>query len=478
MFNYDKYLRMERLPHIWCSGCGNGIIAKALLRAIEKLGLVQDKVCLVSGIGCSSRLPGYLDFNTLHTTHGRPIAFASGLKLGRPDLDVVVITGDGDALAIGGNHFIHAARRNLNLTVVLFNNGVYGMTGGQLAPTTPFDMVASTAPYQNIEQPLDACKLATATGAGYVARGTTYKSQLTERLIINGMRHQGFALIEVMTNCNVYYGRPNKKSTLDLLRWEKEAAIDHKLFDKMDARQQNGKFPIGRLHQDARPEYMELYRELIARARQKAATAAQKKPESRPAAAAVAPVVANSTRAPVAVRLSGSGGQGLIFAGVVLAEAAGVYGGRHVVQNQVYGPEARGGASKSEVIISDSEIDYPKPVEIDLHLALTQEACDRYCSDLKANGTLIVDADNVTSIPRGEFTVYRLPILETTRKKVGQTLVANVVSLGAATALFRVVSPQALEQAVLARAPKGTEELNRRALAVGFALGESARSLV
>jgi len=470
MFNYEKYLRTERLPHIWCSGCGNGIIGKALVRAIDKLGLEQDRVCLVSGIGCSSRLPGYLDFNTLHTTHGRPLAFASGLKLGRPDLDVVVITGDGDALAIGGNHFIHGARRNLDLTTILFNNAVYGMTGGQLAPTTPYDMVASTAPYHNIEQPFDACKLAAAAGASYVARGTTYKAQLTEKLIIEGIRHKGFSLIEVMTNCNVYYGRQNKKSTLDLLRWEKEAAVDHKLFEALDARQRKGKFPVGRLHYEDRPEYMELYQELVARAQQKKAKpASHQKPEPRPAARA-----ANSWRSPMAVRLSGSGGQGLIFAGVVLAEAAGVYGQQHVVQNQVYGPAARGGASKAEVIISDEEIDYPKATEIDLHLALTQEACNKYSQDLKPTGILIVDSNNVSSTPAGEFKVYRLPIIETTRKMVGQILVANVVSLGAVTALSGVVSPQALEQAVLARAPHGTEELNRRALAVGFSLGERA----
>jgi len=430
MFDYEKYLRMERLPHIWCPGCGNGIIAKALMRAIEKLGLEQDQVCLVSGIGCSSRLPGYLDFNTLHTTHGRPLAFASGLKLARSDLHVIVITGDGDALAIGGNHFIHAARRNLDITTILFNNAVYGMTGGQLAPTTPHDMVASTAPYQNIEQPFDACKLAVAAGAGYVARGTTYKSQQTERLIVEGVRHKGFSLIEVMTNCNVYYGRPNKKSTIDLLRWEKEAAVDHKKFDAMDERQRKGKFPVGLLHHEARPEFAELYGELTAKAQQKTKTAKVLKSEQRPNTAP-----ANSSRSPFAVRLSGSGGQGLIFAGVVLAEAAGVYGQQHVVQNQVYGPEARGGASKAEVIISDEEIDYPKPTEVDLHLALTQEACDKYSGDLKPTGTLIVDASTVSSTPDGEFAVYRLPIIETTRKKVGQILVANVVALAAAATI-------------------------------------------
>lgn len=137
MFDYDKYLRLEMFPHIWCSGCGCGIVMKSLIRAIDRVGLKKDEVCMVSGIGCSSRLTGYVDFNTLHTTHGRPIAFATGVKLAKPSLSVIVVTGDGDALAIGGNHFIHAARRNMDLTVLLFNNATYGMTGGQLAPTTP-----------------------------------------------------------------------------------------------------------------------------------------------------------------------------------------------------------------------------------------------------------------------------------------------------------------------------------------------------
>ena len=137
MYNYDKYLRLSKFPLIWCPGCGDGIVLKSLIRAIHKAGLEQDKVAMVSGIGCSSRLTGYVDFNTLHTTHGRAITYATGIKMAKPDLDVIVITGDGDATSIGGNHYIHAARRNIGLTVILFNNHIYGMTGGQVSPTTP-----------------------------------------------------------------------------------------------------------------------------------------------------------------------------------------------------------------------------------------------------------------------------------------------------------------------------------------------------
>lgn len=150
---------MNKLPHIWCPGCGNGIVLKALLRAIDALKLDKDKTVIVSGIGCSSRASGYMDFNTLHTTHGRALTFATGIKMARPELNVIVISGDGDATAIGGNHFIHACRRNIDLTLVLFNNNIYGMTGGQYSPTTPLGMMASTAPYGQIEPPFDILSL-------------------------------------------------------------------------------------------------------------------------------------------------------------------------------------------------------------------------------------------------------------------------------------------------------------------------------
>ena len=167
----EQHLRTEYLPHIWCPGCGHGILMRDIVQAIDNLKLDPDKVCIVSGIGCSSRAASYLDYNTIHTTHGRAIAFATGIKLARPELEVIVITGDGDAAAIGGNHLIHAARRNIGLTVIVFNNGIYGMTGGQCSPTTPQGDFGTTAPYGNIERPFDITALAMGAGASYVARG-------------------------------------------------------------------------------------------------------------------------------------------------------------------------------------------------------------------------------------------------------------------------------------------------------------------
>jgi 2-oxoglutarate ferredoxin oxidoreductase subunit beta len=274
VFDYEKYLRLEMFPHIWCAGCGDGIVMKSLLGAIDRLGLKKDEICMVSGIGCSSRLPGYVDFNTLHTTHGRPIAFATGVKLAKPSLTVIVITGDGDALAIGGNHFIHAARRNLDMTVLLFNNATYGMTGGQLAPTTPTGKVASTARCGSIDPPFDACKLAIGAGATYVARGTSYHSQQLDRLIEGGIKHKGFALIEILENCNTYYGRSNKISLMELLQWEKDNTVNVKAAERMTPEQLQGKIITGLLYQAGRPEYVAEYEHHIARVQAKAGVAA------------------------------------------------------------------------------------------------------------------------------------------------------------------------------------------------------------
>ncbi len=208
--DYDKYLRLEKFPLIWCPGCGDGIVLKAILRAIDRIGLDRNQVCMVSGIGCSSRTPGYVDFNTLHTTHGRALTFATGVKMARPDLHVIVATGDGDATAIGGNHFIHAARRNIDITVVLYNNFIYGMTGGQGSPATPQGHRTTTAPSGAIDPPFDISALAVAAGASFVARETVAKPILLDKLIERAIRKKGFSLVEAMTPCPTTYGKLNK----------------------------------------------------------------------------------------------------------------------------------------------------------------------------------------------------------------------------------------------------------------------------
>jgi len=230
-----KYIREGNLPHIWCSGCGHGILMRNVAQAVENLKLDKDKVCLVSGIGCSSRIAGYMDFNTLHTTHGRAIAFATGVKVANPDMTVLVVAGDGDLSAIGGNHLIHAARRNIDLTVVVLNNDIYGMTGGQFSPTTPVGDLATTAPYGNTDRTFDIAKLAQGAGATYAAKGSAFHVPQTIKMIQDGIAHKGFSIIDCLSACPTYYGRKNKKgSILDMLKWQKDNAFVGKLFESQN----------------------------------------------------------------------------------------------------------------------------------------------------------------------------------------------------------------------------------------------------
>ena len=260
----DRYFREDNLPHIWCPGCGHGILLRDIVMAVDSLGIDQNNVVVVSGIGCSSRGAGYIDFNTVHTTHGRAIPVATAIKLVRPELTVIVITGDGDCVAIGGNHFIHGARRNIDLTVVVFNNNIYGMTGGQYSPTTPTGAFGTTAPYGVIDQDFNVCKLAYAAGATYVARGTAFHTKQTTKLIAEGIAHAGFSVIDCMSVCPTYYGRKNKQGdAVDMLTWQKENTV----WNKPDAPQQpeDGKLLAGLLFQQERPEYCREYHALVER---------------------------------------------------------------------------------------------------------------------------------------------------------------------------------------------------------------------
>lgn len=259
-FDYKRYLRNDKMPHIWCPGCGNGIVMKSLIRAIDALGYKKEETVIVSGIGCSGRISGYLDFNTLHTTHGRPLTFATGIKLTNPKLNVIVVSGDGDCAAIGGNHFIHACRRNIDMTFLIFNNYIYGMTGGQHSPTTPVGSYSSTTPYMNIDPQFDLSKLAIGAGATFVARETTYNIFALDKVIIEAFKHNGFSVVEVMVGCPVYYGRKNTlKSAFSLLDWQRRHAVRRERAQKMKPEELEGKFITGILHRKEAPEYTQLY---------------------------------------------------------------------------------------------------------------------------------------------------------------------------------------------------------------------------
>ena len=265
-----KYLRHDKkFPHVWCPGCGNGIVLGALIRAIDRLGLSKDEIVLASGIGCSGRMPVYVDFNTLHTTHGRALAFATGVKLAKPSMTVIAIMGDGDATAIGGNHFIHAARRNLDLNAIIINNQIYGMTGGQFSPTTPYGSHATTSSYGHIEHAFEIAELAVTAGADFVARGTVYHGQLLEDLMVKGLQKRGFSVLEVMSNCHVQFGRRNDMADpVTMMKWLRDRAVNIQKAQEMTPDELKDKFTIGILADEEKPVYTEEYQKIRDRARQ------------------------------------------------------------------------------------------------------------------------------------------------------------------------------------------------------------------
>ena len=261
---YDKFLRQDKLPHIWCPGCGNGIVTNAIIRAIEKTGIDPDDVVIVSGVGCSSRANNYTDFCGLHTTHGRPLAYATGVKMAKPDLHVIVVTGDGDATSIGGNHFIHACRRNVDITAVVYNNDNYGMTGGQFSPTTPTGSKTKTSVFGNIDEPFDICRLAQAAGATYVARSTVYHVAMLINQITEGINHKGFSVVEAISDCPTLYGRINKIGDVPaMLQRYKERAVTVAQTAKLTEEELQDKIVIGKFMERVdRMEYSERYKQL------------------------------------------------------------------------------------------------------------------------------------------------------------------------------------------------------------------------
>ena len=260
-FNYDEYLRTDKMPTLWCWGCGDGVILKALIRAIDKLGWNMDDVCVVSGIGCSGRFSSYINCNTVHTTHGRTLPYATGIKMANPNKKVIVVGGDGDGLAIGGNHTIHAARRNIDLTYILINNFIYGLTNSQTSPTTPKGMWTATMERGNIDPTFDSCKLVEAAGASFVARETMIDPKKLERTLVIALEHKGFSYLEVFSNCHVNLGRKNKMASATAnLEWIDSISLAKTKFDMLEESQKEGKYPTGVLKQDENAlEYCEAY---------------------------------------------------------------------------------------------------------------------------------------------------------------------------------------------------------------------------
>lgn len=265
------YLRpKKKFPPVWCAGCGIGIVLGAIIRAIHRVGWDRDDIAMVSGIGCSGRMPVYVDLNTMHTTHGRALAFATGLKLARPDMQVIVVMGDGDALAIGGNHFIHAARRNIGLTAIVINNAIYGMTGGQYSPTTPEHAIALTAPYGNIEPPFPIRNLAEAAGASFVGCSTVYHARELDQIIEKALLKKGFALVEAVSYCHTTFGRMNKLGTaVDMMSNLKEISLPVERARELSPEELAGRIVRGVLVDRDVPEYTDRYQRVIEAAQAK-----------------------------------------------------------------------------------------------------------------------------------------------------------------------------------------------------------------
>jgi len=262
-FNYDNYLRLEKMPTLWCWGCGDGVILKAFIRAVDKLGINKDDMCVVSGIGCSGRFSSYIDFNTVHTTHGRTVAFATGVKLANPDKHVVCVAGDGDALAIGGNHTIHGCRRNIDITLIVIQNFIYGLTNSQTSPTTPRGFWTVSQKAGNIDPTFDGCKLAEAAGATFVARETVTAPKKLEKVIREAISHKGFSYVEAVSNCHINLGRKNKmQSAMANLDWIDSITMPKKKWDTLSEEEKMNHLPTGILKQVKEPEYCEMYEEI------------------------------------------------------------------------------------------------------------------------------------------------------------------------------------------------------------------------
>jgi len=265
-----RFLRQEILPTAFCPGCGCGTVLNAFAQAVDDLAIDPKDMVFVTGIGCSSWIPSpYFKGDTLHTTHGRPIAFATGVKIMRPDLKVVVIAGDGDIAGIGGNPLVHAARRNIDITVLMVNNWNYGMTGGQVSPTTPFGVPTTTTPYANVEHPLEAAELVAAAGANYVSRWTTYHVFPLMESIQTALQVEGFSFIEILSQCPVSYGKMvDMRKASDFLRYYRDQSVRVHKAREMSAEELDGKIVVGKLVERERPEFAASLRRINERFRE------------------------------------------------------------------------------------------------------------------------------------------------------------------------------------------------------------------
>lgn len=475
---FGVLVREDRMPHIFCPGCGIGATISNVAEALVDSGLDLDKVSVVSGIGCSGRAAGYFKLDGFHTTHGRPIAFATGLKLANPDLKVMVFSGDGDLSTIGGNHLIHAARRNMDLIVICINNFNYGMTGGQMGGTTPTDTWTTTSVYGNFERPFNLPALLTACGANYVARWTSAHSHYIKKSFLEALEKEGFCFIEVISACPINWGRRNKLRTgKDMVKFFldhteiKETPDPAKALIQMDT-------PIlcGVFVDKDEPGYLRRMREKLApklgieefRGDGKVVLP---EIEEKPQKAVKGPKKVEEVK----IKLAGLGGQGIALLGLIIGRAACIFDGNEAVYSQEYGAEARGGASASSVIISSEKIDFPYIKMPDVMVIMAQGAFRKYRKEIQPGSIVFMDKDLVKpyDLPEG-VQIYAVPATRLA-EEVGRKVVANIVMLGFISSLTEYFSLEAVKSALKMSIPKGTEELNFKAFEAGYTYGEKLK---
>ena len=488
----DELLRGERLPHIWCQGCGLGTALTSFVSALQWLeknkGLDLDKVSVVSGIGCTGRVAGYIRLDSFHTTHGRAIPFASGLKLANPDLKVVVVSGDGDIAGIGGNHLIHAARRNLDITVICVNNFNYGMTGGQVGPTTPHEARAVTTQYGNFEYPFNLPYLAAASGASFVSRWTVLHARQLEWTLRKALDYPGFSFVEVIAPCSTAYARWNPEGRgmdpeklgrrgLETMKYyQKVGRTAHNTHPKDAGVKVNEKGEIieiveGDFLVEANPSLEEALKKQSVQA-EKLWQAEKETLDKR------LKFPARKEQLPRAeVQLGGFGGQGIISAGRIIGLAAAIYDGLEACFTQSYGPEARGGAAGSQVILASTPIHHPHLIQPVSMIIMSQGAYTKYVPTLAKDGLLLIDDGLVTLPPEHRTDIKTLGIPATQiAEDAGNNRAANTVMLGFWAAITGIVSREAMQQAVAESVPGKAVDLNLKVFEIGYEKGLEHRT--
>ncbi|MCD6319439.1 MAG: 2-oxoacid:acceptor oxidoreductase family protein [Candidatus Desulfofervidaceae bacterium] len=471
-------IREDRMPHIFCPGCGIGATISNIAEALLESSLDPDKVSVVSGIGCSGRAAGYFKLDGFHTTHGRPIAFATGLKLTNPDLTVIVFSGDGDLTTIGGNHLIHAARRNMDMIVICINNFNYGMTGGQMGGTTPTGTWTTTSVYGNYEMPFNLPLLLTACGANYVARWTSAHSHYIKKSFLEALEKEGFCFIEVISACPINWGRRNKLRTgKDMVKFFLDHTEIKENPDPAEALiQMDTPILCGVFANKDKPGYLRAMRERLSQRVGIDVFRGDGKVELPETEEKLQKTVERPKKVEeVKIKLAGIGGQGIALLGLIMGRAACIFDGNQAVYSQEYGAEARGGASASSVIISSGKIDFPYIKNPDVMVVMAQGAFRKYRKEVQPNSILFIDKDLVKpyDLPEG-VQVYAVPATRLA-EQVGRKVVANIVMLGFISSLTDYFSLEAVKSALKMSVPKGTEEFNLKAFEAGYTYGEKLK---